>query len=550
MKKNKVFLIDGNSYCYRAYYAIKELKNSKGLPTNAVYGFLLMLKKLLALEDPDYIGVAFDLKGPTFRHKRFEGYKIKRKPMPDDLVGQMPLIKDLVSAYGIPIFEKEGYEADDILATVAKRASKEGMDVYIVTGDKDALQLVDEHIMVYNLHKEGLLYDKEAVKKRLSGLGPESVVDLMALAGDPTDNIPGVRGIGEKTALDLIKEFGDLDNLYRNLDKLKSPSKRRMLEDGEADARMSRELAKVDSSVSIEIDVESMRIRQPDTQRLFAIFKEMDFKAFAKELASADSRIKHEACYKTVVDQDEFDDLIRELKKQKAFVLDFETTSENPLRARPLGVSFCWKKGEACYVSFIDDAGNGRVKSGKKGIKIEYAFDRLRPVLEDEKIQKIGQNVKYERLILLKQGIDLRGVSFDTMVASYLLNPSKFNHNLDDMALEHLNHRMISIEELLGSGKNKITMDMVPLDKISAYSCEDSDVTLRLKEVFEKQLFEKELDRLFRDIELPLIDVLSEIEKNGIKIDTVLLKKISMDIGRELSGIIEDIYKIDRKSVV
>ena len=235
---------------------------------------------------------------------------------------------------------------------------------------------------------------------------------------------------------------------------------------------------------------------------------------------------------------------MRELKKQKAFVLDFETTSENPLRARPLGVSFCWKKGEAYYVSFIDDAGNGKVKSGEKGIKIGYALDRLRPLLEDEKIQKIGQNVKYERLILLKQGIDLRGVGFDTMVASYLLNPSKFNHNLDDIALEYLNHRMISIEELLGSGKNKITMDMVPLDKISAYSCEDSDITLRLKEVFEKQLFEKELDKLFRDIELPLIDVLSEIEKNGIKIDTVLLKKISMDIEKELSSIVGDIYRM------
>ena len=538
MKKKRLFLIDGNSFCYRAYYAIKELKNSKGLPTNAVYGFIMMLKKLLNQEKPDYLGIAFDLKGPTFRHKKFKEYKIHRKPMPDDLASQMPWIKKTVSAYNIPIFEKQGYEADDVLATIAKKAAGKGMEVYIVTGDKDALQLVDDSIKVSSTHKEGLVYDKEAIKARFSGLGPESIVDLMALSGDASDNIPGVRGIGEKTAIDLIKEFQDIDNLYKNLGKIKSEARRRMLEEGEENARMSKELARVDVSVPLEVDVDSMRVgQQYDNRKLEEIFRELEFKALAKEIASSDSEIRAKARYETIRDKKGFDDFIKRLKKEKAFVLDFETTSENPFEARPVGVSFCWKKGEAYYVAL--DSGDGQ-----GGVEVKYAFKALKPIMEDGTVKKIGQNIKYEKLILSGWGINLEGIGFDTMVASYLLNPSKLNHNLDDLAFEYLNHKMISINELLGTGKKRITMDKVPIEKVSEYSCEDSDVTLRLKEVFEPELFNKELGELFGDIELPLVDVLSEMEQNGVKIDTGLLKKASKDMDKELSGIVERIYEM------
>jgi len=542
MKKKRLFLIDGNSYCYRAYYAIKELRNSKGQPTNAVYGFLLMLKKLLATEGPDYLGVAFDLKGPTFRHKKFKAYKAKRKPMPDDLVLQMPLIKEMVSAYNIPIFEKEGFEADDILATIAKEISKKGIEVCIVTSDKDALQLVDENIKIYSAHKEGLVYDRKAVMERFSDLGPEKVVEVMALAGDATDNIPGVRGVGEKTAVELIKEFGDIDNLYRNLGEIKSEVRRTMLADEEENARMSKDLATMDASVPIEIDVDSMQVSQPDSGKLLQLFKELEFKALAKELSSDDSRVRQEAQYKTIADQKAFDSFLKELEKQKAFVLDFETTSSKPLEAVPVGVSFCWKEGEAYYVAL---AGKRQATSDKRqGIDMEYVFKMLKPVLEDEKIKKIGQNIKYEKLVLAQQGIELKGIEFDTMVASYLLNPSKLNHNLDDLAFEYLDHKMISMNDILGTGKKKITMDQVPLDKISEYSCEDSDVTLRLEKVLSAKLFEKELDSLFREIELPLIEVLSEIERNGVKIDTALLKKASKDAEKELIELVKNIYKI------
>ncbi len=537
MKKKKLFLIDGNSYCYRAYYAIKELRNSKGQPTNAVYGFILMLKKLLNNENPDYLAIAFDLKGPTFRHKKFKEYKIKRKPMPDDLVLQLSLIKEIVSAYNVPIFEKESFEADDILATIAKKVSEKGIEVYIVTGDKDALQLVDENIKVYSTHKEGLVYDKEAVRKRFSNLEPENIIDLMALVGDASDNIPGVRGVGEKTAIDLIKKFHDIDNLYNNLDEIESESRRNILAEGEESARMSKELATVDTSVPMEIEIDSMRVTQPDLEKLRQIFKELEFKNLAKEISSDDSSIRREACYKTIVKEKDFDFFIKELQKQKEFVLDFETTSEKPLEAMPVGVSFCWEEGQAYYLAL-----GSRLKT--EGIDIEYALKTLKPILEDEKIKKTGQNIKYEKLVLAQHGIELKGIDFDTMVASYLLNPSKLNHNLDDLAFEYLDHKMISMDDILGTGKKKITMDRVPVEEISEYSCEDSDATLRLKKVFEQALYEKELDRLFREIELPLIDVLSEMEHNGVKIDVDLLKKTSRDIEKELAGIVKNIYKM------
>ncbi|MFC1623780.1 DNA polymerase I [Candidatus Omnitrophota bacterium] len=538
--KKRLFLIDGNSYCYRAYYAIKDLKNSRGQPTNAIYGFILMLKKLLESQRPDYLAVAFDLKGPTFRHKKFKEYKIKRKPMPDDLVSQLPLIKETLEAYNIPIFEKEGFEADDVLATIAKKTAKSGIEVYVVTGDKDALQLVDENIKVLNVQKEGLVYDKEAIRGRFFGLGPESIIDLMALAGDPTDNVPGVRGIGEKTAIDFIREFQNIDNLYKNLERIKSDSKREMLLKEEKLARLSKELVTLDASVPIEVDIASMRIRQPDSKKLLQLFKDLEFKRLAKEIASFDSLMRQEASYSTISEEEGFQAFLGEFKKQKEFVLDFETTSTNPLEAIPVGISFCWERGKAHYVALIEDKGAPK----REGIRIGDAFTALKGIFEDDSIKKIGQNIKYEKLILSRYGIELKGIDFDTMVASYLLNPSKLNHNLDDLAFEYLEHKMIPTEDLLGKGKKRITMDKVPLKEVSEYSCEDSDATWRLKKLLEGKLFEKELDKLFREIELPLIDVLSEMEKNGVRVDIGLLKKTSKDMEKELSGTVINIYKM------
>nr|MBU1327932.1 DNA polymerase I [Candidatus Omnitrophota bacterium] len=536
-KKEKLFLIDGNSYCYRAFYAIKELRNSKGKPTNAVYGFILMLKKLLEKEKPAYLAVAFDLKGPTFRHEQFEDYKAHRKPMPDDLVSQMGLIKETVSGYNIPIFEKQGFEADDILATIAKKISQQGIDVYIVTGDKDMLQIVDKNIKVYSAHKDDLIYDNEMVRERFSGLGPENITDFIALSGDATDNIPGVRGIGEKTAIELIKEFGSLDNIYKNLDKIKSEPRRKMLSEQEDSARMSKGLAMVDLNVPIEIDIADMRVKDPDSEKLLVIFKELEFKNFARDIASCNSDVHKEARYKTITGLGDFKNFILELKRKSEFVLDTETTSEQPMEAKLVGISFCWKEGEAYYVAL-------RSMTDVQGIDLEIAIKELKPILEDENIKKIGQNIKYDKLVLLNYGIEVKGIAYDTMIASYLLNPSRMSHGLDTIAFEYLDHKMTSIDELLGAGKKRVTMDMVDIEKVSMYSCGDSDVTLRLKNVFEKEIFKKELETLFENIELPLVNVLSDMEKNGIKIDIDFLKEASSEMEIELSQLIKDIYQI------
>jgi len=373
------------------------------------------------------------------------------------------------------------------------------------------------------------VYDAEKVKERFSGLGPENITDFIALAGDASDNIPGVRGIGEKTAIELIKEFGSVDSLYKNLDRIKSESKRKMLEEQEKSARMSKELAMVDKNVAIEIDISAMAMKGPDQEALLAIFKDLEFKNFAKEIASGDSDVHKEACYKTISSREDFGAFIKELRKQKEFVLDIETTNEQPMEAELVGISFCWKDGEAYYVALKNIPG---------------ALKELKPILEDEEIKKIGQNIKYDKLVLSRYGADVRGISFDTMIAAYLLNPSRMSHGLDDLAFEYLDHKMTPIDELLGKGKKKVTMDMVDIEKVSMYSCGDSDVTLRLKNIFEKELSKKELGPLFRDIELPLVDVLTDMEKNGVKIDSDFLKETSIDMEKELSVLIRNIYKI------
>lgn len=532
MKEDKLFLIDGNAFSYRAYYAIRGLMNSKGFPTNAVYGFIVMLKKLVKSESPDFLAVSFDLKEPTFRHKRYEAYKAHRKPMPEDLVVQMPVIKKVLEAYNIPVYEKGGFEADDIIGTIASKAEKKGFKVFIVTGDKDALQLVSKNIRVYSTHKEGFIYDEKKVKERF-GTGPERIIDIMALMGDSSDNIPGVPGIGEKTAIGLISEFKSLDNLIKNIDKLKSQSKKKIIKDNLEAAYFSRELATIDKGVDIDVDFEDMRQEEADCGKLLAIFKKLEFRKLIEELNGTKPP---EGSYRLVLSKGEFDKLVSSLKKHKEWAFDFETTSADPMECEMVGVSFCWKEKEAVYISFVKAASAYSDKA--------YILKALKPLFEDSSIRKIGQNIKYEKLLLKKAGIELKGISFDTMVASYLLNPSKPNHNLSDIAMEYLGMGMTPISELIGKGKARITMAEVPIAVISKYCCQDSDVTFRLKAILVKLLKEKELDRLFDDIELPLIEVLSEMEFSGVKVDEKFLGRMSKQMQKKLASLTSRIYKL------
>ncbi len=529
MSRRRLFLIDGNSFCYRAYYAIRSLTNSKGQPTNAIYGFVTMLNKIVKENSPDMLAVAFDLKGPTFRHKKYEEYKIHRKPMPDDLAGQIPHIKEMVEAYNIPIYEVQGYEADDVLATLARKAEANDIETVIVTGDKDALQLVGSHIKVYSPHKEGFIYDAKRVKETY-GVEPDRMIDIMSLMGDATDNIPGVKGIGEKTAVELIGEFGSLDNLLKNVDKVKSQSRQKMLKDNEEMARLSRELAVLDTDVPMKIDFKELELKEPDREKLVELFKEFEFKSLLKE---ATPKEKLDSTYELIDSEKKFSGLVSELKGLKEFAFDFETTSVDPMLAAPVGVSFSWKIGEACYVPML------------KYFERDEVLEALKPIFEDAKIKKIGQNIKYEYVVLANCGIHLRCIIFDTMVASYLLNPSKLNHNLEDISIEYLNHKMTTpIEELLGKGKNAITMDKVDVDRVSDYCCEDSDVTLRLKKILEKEISNKGLDTLLYDVEMPLIEVLAAMEINGVAIDKDYLNDLSKEMAGKLDRLTKHIYRI------
>ena len=524
----RLFLIDGNSYCYRAYYAIRSLSNSRGQPTNAVYGFITMLNKLVKEEKPDYLGVAFDLKGPTFRHKKFEEYKATRKPMPDELISQMPVIKEAVKAYNIPIFEMQGYEADDILATVARKAQAKDIDTFIVTGDKDALQLVGEHIKVYNTHKEGLIFDVNKVKEEFK-VAPDKIVDLIALMGDSSDNIPGVLGIGEKTAVQLISEFGSLEDLMANLDKIKSESKKELLRKYEGQARMSKELAVLDCEVPLKIDFDDLKLKKPDAGKLAILFRELEFKTLLEQVIE---RRNLEAEY-TLVSKSDLEDFLKRLSKQGMFAFDFETTNSDPLLARLVGVSFCWKEGRAEYIDFRSP-----------GLEADYVLGRLKAIFENESVKKIGQNIKYERMVLANYGIELKGMAFDTMVASYLLNPSKATHNLGAISLEYLNHKMMDITDLIGKGKTQTTMDKVDVGRVRDYCCEDSDVTFRLKNILEKELGKKGLFKLFAELEMPLVDVLSRMELAGVSLDVDYLKEMSEEMRKKLDKITKDIYEI------
>ena len=529
MSKRKLFLIDGNSFCYRAYYAIRSLTNSKGQPTNAVYGFVTMMNKIIKDNSPDMVAVAFDLKGPTFRHKKFEEYKAHRKPMPEDLVSQMPIIKEVVKAYNIPIYGIEGYEADDVLATIARKAEAKDIETFIVTGDKDALQLVGPHIKVYSTNKEGLIYDAKKVKE-LFGVGPESITDLMALMGDATDNIPGVYGIGEKTAVELMAEFGSLDNLLKNVDKVKGESKKKAIKENEKMAILSKELAVLDTEVPIKVDFKELELKPPDEEKLLELFKALEFKSMIKEFAP---KGKLGSTYELIDSEKRFEKLIEGLKAEKEFAFDFETTSEDPMLASLVGVSFSWEIGKSCYVPM------------NKDFDPKDVLEALKPVFESDKIKKIGQNIKYEYIVLANYGIKLEGIAFDTMVASYLLNPSKLNHNLEDISIEYLNHRMTTpIEELIGKGKHAITMDKVDVDKVCAYCCEDSDVTLRLKSILAKEISKRDLDNLLYDVEIPLIRVLAVMEISGIGIDKEYLAGLSGEMEKKLNKLTKSIYEI------
>ncbi len=532
----KLFIIDGNSFCYRAYYAIRSLSNSKGEPTNAIYGFVTMLRKLIHDEKPEYLAMCFDRPEPTFRHVKYKEYKAHRKPMPEDLVVQLEPIKECCRAYGYAIFEQPGFEADDLIGTLAAKG-KEKFRVYLVTGDKDAMQLVSERVFILNPHKENEIFDAKKVEERFDGLGPDKVVDVMALMGDAADNIPGVPGIGEKTAVKLIQEFGSIENLMKHTARIRSKTQQELLKDNENLAFLSKDLARIDTAVPLEVAWDDLLVRPPDEEKLAQLFKRYEFRTLLKEFMPTGESDESRRDYQCIESESALEKWVGELAQAKAFSFDTETTSSDPTRAALVGLSFSWEPFKAAYIPVSSKEHAG------PGLPLEKVLARLKPILENKAQKKFGQNIKYDWMVMKRYGVTLQGVDFDTMIASYLVNPLKRNHNLDDIALDYLGVKKITTKSLIGSGKKQMTMAEAPLEEVAEYAAEDADCVLRLEAILRKKLEELELARLSREVELPLAEVLAKMEMNGVAIDLQFLKELSENAAEDLEKLTQAIYR-------
>jgi len=529
----KLYLVDGSSYIYRAYYAIRHLSNSKGEATNAVYGFTKMLMSLVRDERPDHLAVVFDAKGPTFRKDIYPDYKANRSAMPEDLVPQIPWIKDVVRGFNMPAIEQVGFEADDIIATLAKRYASEGTEVTVVTGDKDLMQIVTERVRLLDTMK-GKVSGPAEVAERFGGA--DRVVEVQGLAGDSSDNVPGVPGIGEKTAKLLIDQYGTIENLLDNLDQLKGKRKENLTTFAEQ-ALLSKKLVTLVDDMEIETDYDDFALSEPDNEALSDLFKRLEFHKLLQEF-SVQRKASGEN-YQAILTEPELDVLVDTLRKAGRFALDTETTSLNAVQADLVGLSFAVQAEQAWYVPLAH-----HYLGAPTQLPRELVLDRLRPLLEDPTLEKIGQNIKYDDLVLRRAGIVLAGVAVDTMVVSYLACPEAKSHGLDALASDHLNHRMIPYSEMTGTGKKQICFSEVEVEKAAIYAAEDADITLRLADKLLPQLQERVPDELFRDIEMPLVGVLTRMEWQGVRVDAGFLGQLSAEMAAKLVLLEKEIFAL------
>jgi DNA polymerase-1 len=558
MPKNteKLIIIDSNALIHRAFHALPPMSNKDGVMVNAVYGFTSILLKTIKDIKPDYIVATFDMKGKTLRHEEFEQYKAGRAHQPDELYHQMPIVKEVLKTFNIPIFEKAGYEADDLIGTIATLKSVDRSDIesIILTGDKDMFQLVDDNTFVLAPAKgmsEPILYDKKTVADKMNGITPGQIVDYKALRGDPSDNIPGVKGIGDKGATTLLNEFKNLDNIYKNIesDNIKDRTKKLLTEHKE-DAYLSQKLATIITDVPIKFDLENCQLGGFAKSKIVRLFQELNFTRLMSQLTSLDIKTapvsgdqvglfdmpaveeKKKTAKQTyiLVNTDKLaNEFIIELKKQKEFCFDTETTDLDTFAADLLGISFSWKKNTGYYLP---------INTIQK-----YRLD-LNNIFADDKIKKIGQNIKYDLEVLEQADFELNGIYFDTMLASYLLNPGSRGHNLTAMAFNELGYQMQPIEDLIGKGKDQINMSKVPVEKVSHYACEDADITWQLYKILKEQLDDEDMFGLFQDMDMPMIRVLATIEENGVNLDTKFLQKISEQTGKEIIKLKKKIYQV------
>ena len=530
-----IYLIDGTAYIHRAYHAIRGLANSKGLPTNAIFGFTRMLMKLMEDRKPEYVGMFFDAKGPTFRHAMYADYKANRPPMAEDMAVQIPYIKEVTAAFNLPIIEMQGYEADDLIGTLARIAENKGFTVVMVTGDKDFMQLVTEKSSIWDPMKESTI-DLPSIQEKF-GIKPDQMIDVQGLSGDTADNIPGVPGIGQKTAVSLIKTYNSIQQLYEKLDTITKKKQRENLENFKEQAFQSRKLVTIDTEVPITLDPADFKVSQPDREKLTELFKILEFRQLQQSVPEQSDLSSKD--YQAVLDQNQLTKLISSLEKADPLAIDTETTSTNPMLAELIGLSFSFKANQAYYIPC-----RHRYLGAPEQLKLKGVLDQLKPILENPQIKKIGQNIKYDWIVLKRNGIELDGVVFDTMLASYLLNPSKRAHNLDQIALDFLGHKTISYAQVAGKGKNALLFSEVPLDKAVPYACEDADITLMAGDVLMPKLKALGLDELMESVEMPLVPVLMRMEMRGAGIDVERLNELSKSFENQLHALEHDIYDL------
>ena len=547
-KLKKLFIIDGYAILYRAHYALirNPLITSYGFHTSALFGFTNQLIKIIKDENPDYLVCAFDSKEKTFRHKIYSDYKANRPEMPEELQKQIPHLWELLNGMNIPVLRKPGYEADDIIGTVTESVLDKKIQSYIVSGDKDFMQLINDKIFLYTPGKRNSapdIYDKDGVIKKW-GLPPEKIIDLLALMGDSSDNVPGVAGVGIKTAVKLLKEYDNIESVLDNASKISNKRVHNGLMNGRDKAFLSKELVTIIKDVDVDTNVENFLLKSFDQEALGKKFEELEFYALLKYLAIDAPETftkKEEKNYQTILDLKALKEMVDELKNAKYVSIDLETTSVNPMLAEIVGISVSYNKNSAFYIPILYPE---KKKNNFGGNDLEAALSILKEFLENKDIRKIGQNIKYDALILYRHGVKVSNIFLDTMIAAHILNPAAKSYKLDALSIEFLNYNMVPIEDLIGKGKDQITMDLVPLDKISYYAAEDADIVFQLAEIFAPKLEENGQLNFFADIEMPLIDVLMKMENEGVYVDEDLLNEMSLNIGERLDLLVKEIYNI------
>ena len=569
-KKPPFILVDGSSYLFRAFHGLPPLTNSKGQDTGAIYGVVNMLKSLIKEYNPTHMAVIFDAKGKTFRDDIYKEYKANRPPMPEELRSQIEPLHTIIKAMGLPVIVESGVEADDVIGTLAKHATEKGIDTLISTGDKDMAQLVNKHVTLINTMTNQLM-DVEGVNTKF-GIPPELVIDFLALKGDKVDNIPGVPGVGDKSAQALLNGIGGIDEIYKNLDKIAdlsfrgSKSMAAKMEEYEEQARLSYTLATISIDLELDYDVETLMPCQADNEQLRDLFAEYEFKRWHAEVSallaggdtssatestsaeSSDSTQTSESAtsgdidkskYETVLDEETFNTWLGKLQKAQLIAFDTETTSLNYMDAELVGVSFCIEEGEAAYVPVAHDYPDAPTQLSR-----EFVLDALKPILESSNIIKVGQHIKYDKNVLANYDVTLNGIGFDTMLESYVLNSTAQRHDMDSLALAYLGHKTIHFEDIAGKGAKQLTFNQIALEEAGPYAAEDADITLRLHNTIWAKLKEiPELKNLLIDVEVPLACVLSRMEQEGVLIDSQRLSQQSQDLAARIAELEKEVHE-------